>query len=522
MAKVQLEEVRFQFPGSKAIRLDRREGVALTSPEWTRSGPSEPAAYVKPAAGGALKLRAVFSCSDPGVKSAQVSAQRISTGTHTFGDIATATVKFTNGLSKAVTFRINGTFTIIALEQVTWQWRVKLGGAWTAIDLTQHDLALILQKPKEPWVVTKPWWDLLAHACTRAAGAATPADASSRLSAALFNSGLFTYDSVAQNYATDVGINHPAFDALTFLARLDGQAAPPAVDCSDVSSMVSTLSAILGCGLSQFVVTGDDTNPVHLIGSNGWTSQFFGLHEFAVRGATSHIRIWDPCLQVSGDTPIKATPPPPTTAFVPAELKPKDYLFRLLASPPEKLADIVLRGHLVRPVGALPSEIKPVVLDAYLNGVAKAYGFDTWPLPPKSSLLKPGFDVPPVAGWTITGRPPRLDDKVRKGFERVVRLLWRGPDRKLQLLAADIYICASVKAARLRLVAVLGGFKRTRLNKVEPLAANEVMFETPDKSAIAGSFRNVVLVIRRASVGGENWESDVKLFRDALFRTLNR
>ena len=88
-------------------------------------------------------------------------------------------------------------------------------------------------------------------------------------------------------------------------------------------------------------------------------------------------------------------------------------------------------------------------------------------------------------------------------------------------LAAEIYVCESVKAARLRLIAVLGGFKRTKLKKGTPVGEREVLFETPDQSAIAGSFRNAVLVVRRASPHSAIVR-DIPTFRDGLFRTLVR
>ena len=142
---VRVEQIAFRFPGaSRAVPLAHQDRVAIRRPEWKRGVRSEPAAYARPASRRPIKIKAVFSCSDPAIRSVRVRARRTGASGF-FGDIGEVAVRFTRGRSKAVACRVScSTFRGVALESVSWQWQYKIGARWIPSDRSGHKLALVL------------------------------------------------------------------------------------------------------------------------------------------------------------------------------------------------------------------------------------------------------------------------------------------------------------------------------------------------------------------------------------------
>jgi len=530
MAKplVRVEQIAFRFPGaSRAVPLAHHDRVAIRRPEWKRGVRSEPAAYVRPASRRPITIKAVFSCSDPAIRSLRVRARR--TGPSGFlGAVNEVSVRFTRGRSKVVACRVScSTFRGVALERLSWQWQCKMGARWVSTDRTNHEIALVLARPEAPWKRTRPWWEVMRLACDAAPGSTTLAVAATKVAETVFRvwgGTYFTWDP-GEHYATDVGERPLRFDCAKFLGLLNGGDEEATVDCSDVAAIASTFASILGCPLRQFAITTRvRTNPVRLVGKRKWTSKRFGLHEFVVSGAVrrslgSRPRIWDACVEVSGDRVIVAKP---HTALLPAGLTQGDYLSRLLGLRGGRLKDHLNERPLVRAIGPMPSSIRPAVLDKHLLRVADEYDFEQWSTPGQTAQVR-RFELPVVPEWALT--KPAIDhQETRPGFELVVRVLWRRTAGPKRLIAADVYVCATAAAARRRLLAVLGRFSGVRLVPLRDVLPEiqssvsvnqEMQFATPDGSAIVASYLNIVVVVRRATTG-KSVIPDVRAFFQAI------
>ena len=191
--------------------------------------------------------------------------------------------------------------------------------------------------------------------CEAASGSTTLAAAATKVAKTVFGiwgATCFTWDP-GEHYATDVGERPLRFDCARFLGLLNGGAEDATVDCSDVAAIASTFASILGCPLSQLAITTRvPTNFVRLVGHGTWRSKRFALHEFAVSGAVrralgSRPRIWDACVEVSGDRTI-VPKKKPHRPLLPVSLTPGNYLFRLLGLRRGRLKDVINE----RPFGA--------------------------------------------------------------------------------------------------------------------------------------------------------------------------
>lgn len=526
---VRVEQIAFRFPGaSRAVPLAHQDRVAIRRPEWKRGVRSEPAAYARPASRRPIKIKAVFSCSDPAIRSVRVRARRTGASGF-FGDIGEVAVRFTRGRSKAVACRVScSTFRGVALESVSWQWQYKIGARWVPSDRSGHKVALVLARPEAPWKATRPWWEVMRRACEAARRSTTTATAATKVAATVFRvwgGTKFTWDP-GEHYASDVGERPLRFDCAKFLSLLNGGVEETTVDCSDVAAIASTFGAILGCKLTQLAITmPGPTNPVRMVGHRRWASKTFGLHELAVsgvvrRGLGPRSRVWDACVEVSGDRPFVAKKKP-YKALLPAGLLPANYLLRLLKPSGDSLKDLINERPLVRAIGPLPTSIRPAVIGRRLAQVAENYNFEQWSGPTQTAQVL-SFELPAVAGWTPT-KPAQFEPR-RPGSELVVRVLWRRTAGPKQLIATDVYVCATAQAARRRVVAVLGRFSGVKLvplkdvlPEIQSLTSGnqEVQFAAPDGSAIVASYLNSVIVVRRAT-RGKAVIPDVRAFLQAI------
>ena len=516
---VHVEQIAFRFPGAlRAVPLAHHGGGAIRQPEWKRGVRSEPAAYVRPPSRRPITIKAVFSCSDPAIRSLRVRARR--TGPSGFlGSVGEVSVRFTRGRSKVITCRVScSTFKGVSLERVSWQWQCKMGSRWVSADRTDHEIALVLARPEAPWKATRPWWEVMRLACEAARGSKTTARAASKVATTVFRVWGGTYFSwdPGEHYATDVGVRPLRFDCAKFLGLLDGGDQDSTVDCSDVAAIVSTFAGIIGCPLSQLAIDVDvPTKFVRVVGQRGWKSQEFGLHEFAVGGVMGRVlssrpRVWDACVEVSGDRAfVPTTKKRPYRGLIPASLAQGNYLLRLLGLRRGRLSEMINEDPLVRAIGPLPSSLRPVVFDRHLRRVADSYNFQLWSAPTETAQLT-SFVPFALPGWTLT--TPAVDqfEPTLPGSELVVRLLWRQTDGAKQLITTHVYVCATAAAARRRVVAVLGRFSGVKLVPLKDVLPEiqsmrngdqEVQLATKDGSAIVASYLNIVIVVRRATPG---------------------
>lgn len=219
----------------------------------------------------------------------------------------------------------------VGVNDVTWLWQYRLGPeqAWTDIGSTRHRIFSVLNLPTAPWTpfphdraaVSLPWTDAMAVACVWAAGAHSPAAVAVRITERIWSLGGELFEYGCPIGALEMYANTPLnfFNCTAFLDRLRGGIGNGRyVNCTDCASMVSTLTNLLGCDLSQgrmgMYVPSFQTTPIRAIGTNTWQSPCglglgFSFHEVVWEGAgTAFEAVWDACLQVNARWPFGGAP----------------------------------------------------------------------------------------------------------------------------------------------------------------------------------------------------------------------
>jgi len=529
-----------------ALPLVLRESQVVASPEWVRGESSLPAAYVTPDA--SIEILATFSCTDPAMREVRVQALQQGPAEGSIGPVAPIWVAFdAAGRSEGEGTKCQVAVTngdAVSLNQIIWQWQFERGDAWVDANRSEHEIALTLGDPGAPWTRQEPpvagalpWWEVLRLVCLIAQGETKAEGATTQLTETAFRkwgADFFEYSEGAAVYASNVGQGPGAFDCAQFLRLLGREAVPQVVDCSDVSTIVSTFAAILGSGVRQIVLHENlRCRPIRLIGEPDTASDFtFGLHEIAFEGqppqqggdadaeAERTARIWDGCLEFQD----REQDP------LPVNIRGQAYISRLVSGAPTTFADHLHSGPSSRPIGTLPGILPAVEFDSYLKKVADANKFGAWGDPPALQRRVPRFDLRTVAipGWTVVREP--ISRPAPGGLEqdpgaRVSRALWRANADASAFITADAYICSSAVEARRRIVVLLGRFGRP-LNRADrpPLNAHvqaEVEFTTPDGLAMIGSRWNAVLYVRRASRGERVQAAQVRAFYGSVDAALD-
>ena len=520
----------------------------VAPPEWVRGVQSLPVAYVSPRR--SIRLLATFVCTDPTIREAQVRAIRLGPAPRSIGAVPQLTVKFdAAGRSQPTPCRaIVTSGKAINLDHVVWEWQFKRKRRWFAMNKSEHDIAVTLAAPKAPWTkdvasadATLPWWEVLRLACGIAQGATTARSATTKVTEAVYRDWggtYFKYASIAGGYASNAGSEPTAFDCARFLRLLNGQPAPAELDCSEVATIVSTFAAILGCDVSQLVIHESlECNPIRLVGTKDWELSFsFGLHEVAFEGAlikTSNgrralasSRIWDGCLEVSGDRQIQ-NGQAPGNARLPASIQDKTYMSRLLSGAPTSIGEHHHSGPSSRRIGTLPVELEPIIMDPFLKKVAKAYGFSTWNAPTSDQPSVTTFDLSAltIPDWFLVPETGTRMESARRADAIVSRTLWIATGDPTALMVADLYVCSTAAAARFRILALLARFGSARFRRTDrpPTGRevhHEVEFTAADGSAVIRSFRNIVLVVRRASLRDQVQPPQVRAFFNVVHAAL--
>jgi hypothetical protein len=245
------------------------------------------------------------------------------------------------------------------------------------------------------------------------------------------------------------------------------------------------------------------------------------------RVADAASRIWDGCLEVSGDRTIQVGRDP-GRARLPANIQDKAYMRRLVVGVPTTIGEHYLSGPSSRGIGPLSVSLAPVKMDPYLKKVEVMYGFETWK---DATPLEPDlkhFDLKSltIPRWTLVpererGGPPAQELTLPPGADAVrISTLWSATADPNALMLADVYICRSAAAARERVLALLGRFGSARFKRTDPAGQHEVEFTSPDGSAVITSFVNTVLVVRRASRHDRVQAAEVRNFFTAVRTSL--
>ncbi len=241
-----------------------------------------------------------------------------------------------DGLSGRVLFDLRGAWIASAAVGVhrvawRWQWRAQAGEPWTDFALTQHEVFTTLLPPTAPWTGAPfidanqalPWADVLAIACRWAAGAQTPTDAATLITAQLFALGGSRFEYGCPLFGREMYTNSllAVFDCSAFVERvLGGEGNGRYVNCTDCACIVSTLANVLGAQLWQSRMGSYAlpfmTRPIRTIGGALWSSPCglglgFMFHEVAWNGlATEFDAVWDGSLLLNAELrPFAGTVP---------------------------------------------------------------------------------------------------------------------------------------------------------------------------------------------------------------------
>jgi len=187
---------------------------------------------------------------------------------------------------------------------------------WEDLQISRHLIYTVLRVPTLPWLqqpfdainTQLPWVDALERACTWAAGARDPREASSQITRAVYQLG----DVGVLEYGCGVGAgaaySFPHFNLSALLARVAGGVGRGAyVNCSDCATFVSTLANLLGDDLWQSQMgeslIGFSVNPIRAIGTALFAPPCgigsFRYHEVAWTGAAGDDdSVYDACLEL--------------------------------------------------------------------------------------------------------------------------------------------------------------------------------------------------------------------------------
>jgi hypothetical protein len=442
------------------------------------------------------------------------------------GDVCSEAVCFDGrGWSKPVTFTVSlvnpGT---VKLDHVVWQWEFKRGEAhgddWTPANQSEHDVAVTLGLPDLPWSIdgprcgTVPWWEVLRRAAAFAAGSGTPDEATSLIGEGAYRVWGQTYyrwAPTANAFASDPTTepDDGIFDCAKFLRLLDGKMPPQTVDCTDIAAIVASFAAILGSPVGELAIhEGLECNPIRLVGEPNWRlGRAFGLHEIVVRSYPGKdVKVWDACLEASGDREIQPNRPP-VRALLPLHRTDEDYVKRLLRDARKTLADHYHSGPRRRVIETLRAYERPATVDKdpYLAQIAQQYGQKEWPVGEKPLRPVMQFDIRSraVKNWVLISEPVSAASSDPQAALRVSRGTWHAERDSVALIRAEAYVAPDVRTARDRLVAVLARFGAAQFDRafVNVWSGSEVLFTSSDGLALATSRANAVLVARAASSG---------------------
>lgn len=502
------------FRGQRAALPLIVKGRVVSGPEWIEGSPHLPAAFAAANPAQGIGMLVTLRSSEPSGR-IELRATRIGGG-GTFvtpiGDVVRTTVDFRGGTEASVVCRAALSRRVVGLDTVRWRWEMDDGSGWTAIGITEHEIAVTLGQPTAPWgtstgrALTRPWWEVLEHACDVARGATTVEDAATAIAARALAGWRGAYEwKDSQNYATNALETPARFDCAAFLRLLAGDPRMAEfVDCSDLAAVVSTFANVLGCSLQQAVIKGPLTvNPFLPAGHTTWHGRTdAGLHEVTMaRLPRGTMQIWDGCMLLSHDrAPDEPRRKPPGARAATGMLQ-ADYVARLIAGQSQP-APPHFPGN--RPIGPLPTVVAAVVAsDPRVRAGARHWSLPDTGLFPNLLIHDLTDAVEGLKQWQLVDRAAPEPGLPAPGWDNVIRARWRSVGTAGGLVIFEGYLCADVRAAHLRTQCLLGALRERPIDPAGPIhpvpGVPEFRFSVGDGAILVGVVLNVAFVIRVAS-----------------------
>ena len=504
----------------------KNETQALTVPEWRRNSGimrGAPAAYARDSIGtNNVTIKAQFNCSNNELVKIFVRAIDGNQGgagasANILGKVLATEVPLSKGRSDWVLMildDVNISGAGVSVSDIIWRWQFSLDTKhWTEFAVTTHKIYTVLALPTEPWepissVLTNvqvPWTEVLDHACSWAAGAQNVDDATGRITKEINALGFGKVKWLQSGLYVQEGSDN--FCCTEFLDLLKGGAGKGnTMNCSDCATAVSTFSNILGACLFQSTMGYDFyINRVRRIGEQP-DGGGFHVHEVAWKGNCVDDPLFDACVELDDD--------PATPAFeallprnIPFGTLSNGYRFRLQHKFSTNPCLPVPTSRKRRRIGTTPlirRQTSPTQIEALID----FYHFASWEKqrsPDEHLFLWHSFiSGAEASGWQL--------QRVRY-FETVGEMpptnesWWSSKDDPEALLNLSTYECASLSAAHLFLLTVLGEHEVAYMKREafrSRQAFGDVAFTDLEGSSLLFARGNLVVSVRNAGATTTN------------------
>lgn len=556
---LRLEAIRFNHDTSRAtadaFNIRRNETEFVNVPEWRRGLSSCPedslAAYaLAETRGGTLTVEAQFSCPDCATPELEVRAldarlnpdadhaahcaacaagplraQPRDLAGNVLGEVASKTIAPCEGKTGFESFGLKDVRIWdagVGVYDIGWRWQYRREGEsdWTDFDCSQHRIYTTLTVPAPPWQQQPhheanrflPWAEALERACDWAAGAKDADEAAALITRGvndLGTSALFYKDS--PNYTDDL-----TFNCQAFLCDLRDQASRSHVNCDDCAAIVSTFANILGCDLrSSSIEPNFDhatlirVKPIILIGETGWRETHdFNYHAVASEGSCRKVdEVFDACLQVAVED--KPTPKG-RIPLLPANLRfglvgERESFYRSRLVVDEFQDKFLIDPEDCRVKMPAPARRLAPHCQNRLRAVKNRHDFDAWARDdedaagPKLFVFKFFFADYLLPHWGAL-RLRAFPGGVSPEEPPVIQAFWQRTEKLVEdeMLRVDVFKCASRRAAREGLAALLTWFQEPGIRRREMPLLGDVVFADDPFSAVLFAAGNLVFFLRHA------------------------
>lgn len=562
---ISIEAIKFNHDPLSAdtdaltIRKNQLEDVSV--PEW-KSGMSlsqaSPAAYtIEQIRNNRLTIQVQFkrANSDP----TTIEVRAVPNGANLLGSVVSRRINFTNNVSAFETFQLNTSSLNpgVGIWDIAWDWSAD--GVF--LQTTRHLIYTLVSAPQPPWGqpgstfpgFQLPWTEVLNYACRQAGDAKTVDQAADKLTRWIY----FSLGGSKLQYnqgSGDSSFTIPGmqtFKCTQFLQLLTSDPGTRSrINCTDCATILSSFANILGCNLEQSKIGYEfETNLIQKIGLPTPNRQYFNFHEVAWKfpangngngNGSADAFVYDPCLEFDGDTNRSDTHFQPTLGIkkplgVPGR---EGYHFRLIA--PFTGSDQVqarLDTRVTRLIDGSTTTRTPVDPDQQRR-LAERYDFSSWRVPEpaqpcgcydpavvtsQSSATKkrpypnqkpPDSEQQPLppdtfdpkrfspSGWELR-ELEKID--AEKDRMRLTDAIWVSTGCFPAELRLVTYECASVAAARLFVLSLLGEFEvpgiKRRYNFIidkKKVEVGDVAFADVDELVMLFSRGRTVLLIQNA------------------------
>lgn len=319
---VTLESISFNHDKTRcdisALNLRQNNQNVISCPEWENGGRvNKPVAYAVNRMNNVV-IKAQFRMSY--ISPLSISVRAIAAAGNPLGDLSTETVILFPGLSRELSFTINGVtanLPIGCIQNLQWNWEYQdpASGNWNRITASSHKVYFLLDVPSIPWDQNAqdssrwPWSDFLDVSSNwlPANGVLRNANLASLFTSGINHSGM-KYSGMPQYLCSD-----GSFFLNDFLINYNRNPQQTFIECSECASLVKLSTSIWGFGNISMVYFNNNINGCSCvntsylqgIGSQQWETHQWRYHAIAKEGSSSvnpNDSVYDACIHLDIST----------------------------------------------------------------------------------------------------------------------------------------------------------------------------------------------------------------------------